>query len=267
LLRKGASHLGAYSVDAPGFLSAFRGDHTLRSKLLPDVGVISLAVEFGVGQHQSNARFSRGRFDHGGQIRAVVPRPTARDLATTKIAGPDPPPPPTSTSAATATVFARDGASAARKMCSLLLVPVRWRPPQRGPAVGSFFAPAQAAHGFADRTVDGGFIQALQKTIERREVGHTHESEGLTQFAMLAEPHFGFTKGPVFVTHQAENGQQLGLRELVFAETTAVAREHRLGDLQSDAGKGQESDFGHPTSCLHSKQQFPRTWDCEFSWL
>jgi hypothetical protein len=39
-------------VDAPGFLSAFGGNYTLRPELLPDVGVIPLAVEFGIGQHQ-----------------------------------------------------------------------------------------------------------------------------------------------------------------------------------------------------------------------
>jgi hypothetical protein len=43
----------------------------------------------------------------------------------------------------------------------------------------------------------------------------------------------------------------------VFAETAAVTRKHRLGNLQSDASEGQESDFGHRTSCLHSKQRFP----------
>jgi hypothetical protein len=51
-----------------------------------------------------------------------------------------------------------------------------------------------------------------------------------------------------------------GLRELVLAETAAVARTH------SDASEGQESDFGHRTSCLHSKHQLPSPCDCEFSW-
>jgi hypothetical protein len=72
---------------------------------------------------------------------------------------------------------------------------------------------------------------------------------------MFAQPHFGFAKGSVFVTHQAQNGQKLRLIELVLAETAAVTRKHRLGDLQGDASKGQESDFGHRASCLSSKQQ------------
>jgi hypothetical protein len=45
-------------VDAPGFLSALGGDYTLRPELAPDEGVIPLAVELGVGQHQANGRLS-----------------------------------------------------------------------------------------------------------------------------------------------------------------------------------------------------------------
>src|SRR5579862_7777885 len=47
---KCSTHFGAHSVDAPGFLSALGGDHTLRPELLADIGVIPLAVELGVGQ-------------------------------------------------------------------------------------------------------------------------------------------------------------------------------------------------------------------------
>jgi hypothetical protein len=35
---------------------------------------------------------------------------------------------------------------------------------------------------------------------------------------MLAQPYFGFAKGPVLLAHQTENGQQLRLVELVLAE-------------------------------------------------
>src|SRR6266852_3918587 len=43
------AHLSSHSVYAPCFLSSLGGDHTLRSELLPDVGVIPFAVEFGIG--------------------------------------------------------------------------------------------------------------------------------------------------------------------------------------------------------------------------
>jgi hypothetical protein len=51
-------------VNAPGFLFALGGDHTLRPELLPDLGVIPFAVEFGVGQDQPNARLVGRRFDY-----------------------------------------------------------------------------------------------------------------------------------------------------------------------------------------------------------
>jgi hypothetical protein len=130
----------------------------------------------------------------------------------------------------------------------------------------SFFARAvQPARRLADRAVDGLVVQTLQKAIQRREVRHARQSQRLAQFAMFAQPHFGFAKGPVFVAHQAKNGQQLRLIEWVLAETASVTWEHRLRDLQGDASKGQESDFGHRASCLRSKQQIQRTGYLEFS--
>jgi hypothetical protein len=105
----------------------------------------------------------------------------------------------------------------------------------------------------------------LQEAVQSREVGHTHQSQRLAQFAMLAQPHFGFAKSPVLVTDQTENGQQLWLRELVLAESASVTREHRPADFQGDAGNRQESGFGHHPSCPDSKQQFQRIAYLEFS--
>jgi hypothetical protein len=133
------------------------------------------------------------------------------------------------------------------------------------PPAASARPAAQPAHRLADRPVDGYVVQALQKAIQSGAVGHAPKPQRLAQFAMLAQPHFGFAKGPVFITHQAKNSQQLRLIELVLAETASVTREHRLGDLQGDAGKRQESNFGHGTSCLGSKQQFQSTGYLEFS--
>jgi len=64
-------HLGAHSMAAPGFLSTLGGDHAVCPELLSDVGMIPLAVELGVGQHQADARLLGSRFDHSGQIRAI----------------------------------------------------------------------------------------------------------------------------------------------------------------------------------------------------
>jgi hypothetical protein len=79
-LRECPAHLGAHSVDKPRFLPTLGGDHTVRPELLPDIGVIFLAVEFGVGQHQSDAGLLGSGLDDGGQIRAVVPRDATREL-------------------------------------------------------------------------------------------------------------------------------------------------------------------------------------------
>jgi hypothetical protein len=76
---------------------------------------------------------------------------------------------------------------------------------------------------------------------------------------MFAQPHFGFAKGPIFVAHQAKNGQQLRLIELVLAETAAITRKHRPRNLQGDASERQESNLGHRASCLDSKQQIQKT--------
>jgi hypothetical protein len=84
---------------------------------------------------------------------------------------------------------------------------------------------------------------------------------------MFSQPYLGLAKGSVFATHQAENGQQLRLVELVLAEKASVPRNHRPGDLQSDASKRQESDFGHRTSCLDRKQQSRTITYAEFSSL
>src|SRR5262249_18449679 len=50
---------------------------------------------------------------------------------------------------------------------------------------------------------------------------------------------------------------QLGLREFMFAETAAVAREHRFGHLQSDASKGRSptSAIAPPASIANTDSQ------------
>jgi hypothetical protein len=64
----------------PGFQPAFDGDYVLRPKLLPDIGVIPLAVELGLGQHELDARLLGSSFGDCEQIRAIVLRATSRDL-------------------------------------------------------------------------------------------------------------------------------------------------------------------------------------------
>ncbi len=74
------SHLGAHSMHAPSFLSAFGGNQALCSKALADVSMIALAIKLRVGQHQSDADLLGSCFDDRRQIRAVVPRTAPREL-------------------------------------------------------------------------------------------------------------------------------------------------------------------------------------------
>jgi len=72
-------------------------------------------------------------------------------------------------------VFARDDACAVQKTCSPRLAPNQWRPRQRAPASAFAASTAQPTHRFADRAVDGLVVEALQKAVQCREVGHAHK--------------------------------------------------------------------------------------------
>jgi len=78
--QKRPPHFGTLPAHAPGFLAAPSRDDTLCPESLPDVGVVPLAVEFGVGQHQPNGRLLGSPLDHRRQTRAVVPWAAPRDL-------------------------------------------------------------------------------------------------------------------------------------------------------------------------------------------
>src|SRR5208282_2495157 len=220
--RESPPHLRAYSVDAPGFLSALGGDYTLRPELAPDVGVISLAVELGVGQHQTNGRSLGSRCNDGRQIPAIVPGPAARALRQQELLiqiRHDHPLQPMSPRQRFLPVMmhAPHEERADRALRQTRRIDRYASPPP------SFLARAtQPAHRLADRPVDGLIVQTLQKTIQRREVRHAPQPQRLAQFAMFAQPHFGLAKGPILVAHQTENGQQLRLVELVLAESASV---------------------------------------------
>src|SRR5271170_1239314 len=101
------------------------------------------------------------------------------------------------------------------------------RPTAMGPPPSFSARATQPVHRLTDRAVDGHIVQTRQKTIQGGEVGHAPQPQRLAQLAMLAQPHLAFAKGPVFVGHQAKNGQQLRLLELVLPESAAVTRPWR----------------------------------------
>lgn len=78
--RERSSHLGAYSAHALGFHSASGRDRALHSELLPNIDVMLFAVEFGLGQQQTDTGLLGSRFDERGQIRAFLPPVASHDL-------------------------------------------------------------------------------------------------------------------------------------------------------------------------------------------
>ena len=67
---------------------------------------------------------------------------------------------------------------------------------------------------------------------------------------MLGEADLGLAVRPVLVAHQAEDGQELRLRELVLREATAVRGQDGPTDRQRGPRKRDESHFGHGTTLL-----------------
>src|SRR5437879_8730928 len=78
-LTEGCCARHALRVRARFFSHAWR-NHALRSETFANVGVIALAVELRVRQHQPDAGLLGSCVDDGRQIRAVVPRPSPREL-------------------------------------------------------------------------------------------------------------------------------------------------------------------------------------------
>src|SRR5437660_3190335 len=77
--------------------------------------------------------------------------------------------------------------------------------------------------------------------------------QSFSQVAMLGQTAFRLAKSPVFVTHQTENRQQLGLRELMFAETATVGRQNTVRDFERHPSKRHQADFGHLHLLPHQK--------------
>ena len=67
---------------------------------------------------------------------------------------------------------------------------------------------------------------------------------------MLCQPDLHFSERPVFVAHQAQERQQLWLREDVFGELTPIRWHHRLRNGAADQGETHQSDFGHVATLL-----------------
>ena len=91
-----------------------------------------------------------------------------------------------------------------------------------------------ATYHFVQRLCDSGFVQPSQETVQSRIVGNRAQPQGAAQFRVLGQTYCGFSIGPVLVAHEAQDGQQLRLRELVFAKDCAIAPDRGLSHVQSN---------------------------------
>jgi hypothetical protein len=108
-------------------------------------------------------------------------------------------------------------------------------------------------HTCADGPVNRPVAQSFQKPVQRRVIGDAYQSQHPAQLPMSLQWDLRFTKGPVFLAHQAESGGKLRLRESVFAETAAMGGKNRAGDFQCHQRKRQQSDLRHLLSYPNRK--------------
>ncbi len=90
--RKGSPHFSAHSPQAPRLLTALSRDDTPGAELAPNISMIALAVEFGIGQHQPDRVCSEAvARPHSASSRGRSRDPVA-PFAPIRTAGPSRPP-------------------------------------------------------------------------------------------------------------------------------------------------------------------------------
>jgi hypothetical protein len=225
------------------------GNDAVGSQRAAHVSVIGFGVEPRVRQHRTNGHGAASRVHQAGQSTRVAPRTLSRSLRQNDLAihiDHDQP----LQKVSIACFSARMLLDAAYKIGAdgVLRKPGTVHRHASSASAAARTA-AQSPHRFSQRALNGIVRQPPQEAIHSAVVGHAGQSQHGAQLRMLAQSHLGFAESLVFVTHQAEYGQQLRLGELVFAETTPVGRQRSRGYIHSHASKRQESDFWHRTSC------------------
>jgi hypothetical protein len=224
------------------------GNHAVGSQRAAQVAVIGFGVELRVRQHHSNGHGATGRVHQAGQSTGVAPRTLSRALRQNDLAihiDHDQP----LQKVPIACFSARRLLDAGYEIGTdgVLRKPGTVHR-HASPASAATRTAAQSPHGFSQRALNGIVRQSPQEALHGGVVGHAGQSQHGAQLHMLAQSHLGFAESPVCIAHQAEDGQQLRLGALVFAETTPVSRQNRRGYIHRRASKRQESDFGHRTS-------------------
>ena len=257
-LRKSPVHLITNSPSGEA-AARFAGKDATGSPVLPDIFMISLGIELGISQHLAPRQPLPGGVDESRPCSPIAPRSWPRVLRQQNRLLPiryHQPLPPVPMTGPTARILF---ATAYEKGADGVVGKPRAIPSGRNAHV--LFPAAPWPHRLSYPARDGVVVQTPQEAVQSRVVRHAPQWQDLAQLAVLAETHLDFAKSPVLLAHQAENGQQLRLGEWVFAETTALGRQNTPGYIAGHAGKGQESDFWHPTSCSIRKHSLPRFVD------
>lgn len=240
---KAVEHSRPYLVNARGFLAALGRNDAAGSELLSDMGVVEFAIELGVGQHQTDGADSVGGVHQRTQVCAVVRGSGVGLLRQHQL------PVEIDCHQPLQPVAPRHGLPVV--MVQTAHEKRADRPRAEAGGVDSHLRAAarpgqrDAVHDLVEGAGDGGFVESTEEAIQSRVVRNRSELERTAQFGMFRKPNLSFAAGPVLLAHEAQDGQQLWLRELVLTERRSIAGHIRLADVHGDACELQQTDFSH----------------------
>jgi hypothetical protein len=243
LAGKRRAHLRTNAVNGPGLLPPLRRDDTASMKLLANESVVPLGVELGIGQHAADRSMRMGFGYQSGQVGAIVPRGSACRLRQDELpleVDDDQPLQPVPPGQGLLGVVVRTAhEERAHRALSK---------PSGIDGCGSATSGTGQGHTtnhFLQGLCNGSFVQPPQEAVECGVVGNRAKPESTAQFQVLRQPHLCFPEGPVLVAHEAQDRQQLRLRELVFAKRRAITRHRGLRYIQCHVCESHQTNFGH----------------------
>jgi len=249
--RKRGPHLRSDTMNPPRLFPALGGDDAQGMQLLTDESVVTLGIELGVGQDTAHGSVRMGLSHQFGEMGAIVPWSLTHRLRQDELplqiddGQPLQPMPP------------RQGLlgvviHAAHEECAHRARGKSGRIHRHlGAASGT--GQRHAVNHLVQSARDRGFVQPPQETVQGCVIGNRAQPQGTAQWRVFRQSHLGFPVGPVLVTHQAQDGQQLRLRELLFAKRGAIPRHGGLSYLQSHSPESHQTHFGH------NQQRFRRS--------
>src|SRR6266496_1960906 len=247
------THLSTHSAKLPTWLTSLGRNNTLGSNLLADVLVVAFTVKLGIGQNAFNGIALHDLIKQRAQSSAVINRSLVsllrQDEAQTRIDSQEPFEPVTPRHRRAAVLLTptnkksadRSRSQARRIHCYAALAFARVRLPL-----------LKTAHHFGQDLANDFFWQSQHEAKESRVIGHGVEFQRSSQLAMFGQPHFRGAEGPVLITHQTQNRQQLRLAETLRRKTMTVRRQNFPTHFQRHTGKRHKSNFAHASSFIHN---------------